>query len=171
MTDPAAAALPSFPYHPNPLATGSVVASDTECLCCGLQRGYVYVGPVYAVTDIGDELCPWCIADGSAAVRFAAQFTEVTGEAPTDVVRHVEHRTPGFSGWQQERWLTHCGDAATYLGRVGSRELAAHPDAGETLRETLGDTFYAALDAQGQPTAYLFRCRTCTRHLAYADFT
>ncbi|GAA3069926.1 CbrC family protein [Streptomyces glomeratus] len=172
MSDPATTAeLPSFPYHPDPLATGSVVAADTECLCCGLRRGYVYVGPVYAVADVRAELCPWCIADGSAAERFGAQFTEVTGEAPKSVVRTVERCTPGFSGWQQERWLTHCGDAAEYLGRAGAKELADHPEAAQSLRETLGETFFASLDADGQPTAYLFRCRSCAQHVAYADFT
>jgi uncharacterized protein CbrC (UPF0167 family) len=176
MTDPTAADLPSFPYHPDPVATGSVVPSDTECLSCGRRRGYVYAGPVYAVADIGHELCPWCIADGSAAERYEAFFTEVDGQVPMDVVRVVAQRTPGFSAWQQERWLTHCGDAALFLGRAGVPELEPYPDAMETLREdlgSLGDTeaFLAALDAEGQPTAYLFRCRHCERHLAYADFT
>ncbi|MGW1158509.1 CbrC family protein [Streptomyces sp. NPDC002513] len=171
MSDPVTVELPSFPYHPDPLATGSVVAADTECLCCGLRRGYVYVGPVYAVADIRAELCPWCIADGCAAERFGAQFTEVTGEAPQSVVVTVERRTPGFAGWQQERWLTHCGDAAAYLGRAGAGELADHPEAAQSLRDALGETFFASLDADGQPTAYLFRCRSCAQHLAYADFT
>ncbi|AJE41009.1 CbrC family protein [Streptomyces nodosus] len=172
MKDPVTTAeLPSFPYHPDPMATGSVVAGDTECLCCGQRRGYVYVGPVYAAADVRAELCPWCIADGCAAERFEAQFTEVTGEAPTSVIRTVEQRTPGFSGWQQERWLTHCGDAAAYLGRVGTEELARYPEAAQNLRATLGETFFASLDADGQPTAYLFRCRVCAGHLAYADFT
>jgi uncharacterized protein CbrC (UPF0167 family) len=29
----------------------------------------------------------------------------------------------------------------------------------------------AVLDKEGQPTAYLFRCRHCGTHLAYSDFT
>jgi uncharacterized protein len=28
-----------------------------------------------------------------------------------------------------------------------------------------------SLTKNGQPTAYLFRCRVCETHLAYADFT
>ncbi|MEF9906118.1 CbrC family protein [Streptomyces sp. P9-A2] len=31
--------LPGFPYRPDPLATGAVVASSTTCLCCGRARG------------------------------------------------------------------------------------------------------------------------------------
>ena len=33
------------------------------------------------------------------------------------------HRTPGYSGWQQEYWRAHCGDYCAYLGHVGAREL------------------------------------------------
>ncbi|MEU9398421.1 CbrC family protein [Streptomyces sp. SID4985] len=28
-----------------------------------------------------------------------------------------------------------------------------------------------ALDKDGQPSGYLFKCRTCGRYMAYADFT
>ncbi|WP_264169817.1 CbrC family protein [Burkholderia cepacia] len=41
--------LPAFRYHPDPLATGSVIRSDARCVCCGDARGYVYAGPVHAV--------------------------------------------------------------------------------------------------------------------------
>jgi uncharacterized protein CbrC (UPF0167 family) len=33
------------------------------------------------------------------------------------------------------------------------------------------EDFLAAFDVDGSPTAYLFECRTCGTHLAYADFT
>jgi uncharacterized protein CbrC (UPF0167 family) len=33
------------------------------------------------------------------------------------------------------------------------------------------ESVLASLDKDGQPTAYLFRCRACATHLAYADFT
>ncbi|MEU6253409.1 CbrC family protein [Streptomyces sp. NPDC047043] len=164
--------LPEFPYHPDPLATGCVRASDALCVCCGRRRGYIYPGPVYAVDDgLDDALCPWCLADGSAAERYEAQFTEVEGRVPMEIVRTVEQRTPGFAGWQQERRLTHCDDAAVFLGRAGARELRPYPDALEHLAEEFDETFLTALDADDQPTAYLFRCRHCARHLAYADFT
>lgn len=171
MTDFGPPPLPAFPYHPDPLATGSVVRSDAPCVCCDRRRGYVYTGPVYAVADLGRALCPWCLADGSAAERYEAQFTEVDGEVPMDVVRAVEQRTPGFAGWQQERWLTHCGDAAVFLGRAGVRELEPYADVLESLAADFGESFLSALDAEGQPTAYLFRCWHCARHLAYADCT
>ncbi|WP_412524086.1 CbrC family protein [Burkholderia sp. S-53] len=45
--------LPAFRYHPDPLATGSVIRSDARCVCCGDARGYVCAGPVHAVVGRG----------------------------------------------------------------------------------------------------------------------
>jgi uncharacterized protein CbrC (UPF0167 family) len=170
--------LPTFPYHPDPVATGSVVASDAVCYCCDRARGYLYTGPVYAVEKLRNRLCPWCIADGGAADRFEALFTDVLDDVPRDRLFAITQRTPGFTGWQQEHWLVHCGDGAAFLGRVGAAELAAHPDALASLRQELAGRpepqaarFLDALSGDGGPTAYLFRCRTCGTHLAYADAT
>ncbi|MFF3334067.1 CbrC family protein [Streptomyces sp. NPDC002888] len=178
MTEP----LPGFPYHPDPLATGSVVAADAVCACCGKARGHVYVGPVYAVEEPGGRLCPWCIADGSAAATYEAQFCggAVGDDVPREVLSAIAERTPGFSGWQEAQWLLHCGDGAAFLGRVGAAELADHPDAVEAMRQEMSgwgrpaertEHYLGALDKDDQPTAYLFRCRVCAAHLAYSDFT
>src|SRR5437867_1874998 len=130
--------LPTFKYHPDPLATGSIERSEVECVCCGRERGYVYTGPVYSKEELLDRICPWCIADGSAHTKFDAEFTDAEGigeyspepAVPREVIEEVVFRTPGFSGWQQERWLACCGDAAAYLGRAGRQELEVQwPDA------------------------------------------
>jgi uncharacterized protein CbrC (UPF0167 family) len=175
--------LPEFPYHPDPLATGSVIGSDAECLCCGRPRGYVYSGPAYAERSIERRrLCPWCIADGSATQRFGATFNDAgagaPGEVPGAVIEEITRRTPGYVAWRQERWLFHCGDGAAFLGAVGAKEISDHPDALEMLRrEHEGrpaqqvENYLAALDKDGRPTAYLFRCRSCAAHLAYSDST
>jgi uncharacterized protein CbrC (UPF0167 family) len=175
--------LPEFRYHPDPLATGAVKASDEQCVCCGRARGFIYAGPVYAVDELDECLCPWCIADGSAAERFDAQYTDVLDlpdDVPAAVVDEVLRRTPGFGGWQQERWLFHCGDAAAFLGVVGRAELEPYPGALDAIRGEQREygasaeeieEYVAALDKDGQPTAYLFECRRCGVHLAYSDFT
>lgn len=115
----------------------------------------------------------WCIADGSAAEQFDAEFTDVgwgvPPEVPDAVLQEVATRTPGFSGWQQEHWLYHCGDAAAFLGRVGWTGLQPHPDAIESLQQEQSADALMALDVDGAATAYLFRCRHCGRHIAYAD--
>src|SRR5271166_4070637 len=106
--------LPFFKYHPHPLATGSVIASDDLCDCCKEARGYLYVGPVYGEEEVA-HLCPWCIVDGTAHARFGISFADEAGigcygdwdAVPQAVIDTVAYRTPGFSGWQQERWWTH----------------------------------------------------------------
>ncbi len=50
-------ALPSFRYHPDPLATGSIEASETICAGCGQARGYVYVGASYGEDEYVDCTC------------------------------------------------------------------------------------------------------------------
>ena len=173
--------LPEFPYHPDPLTTGFVEMSNAACLACERVRGFIYTGPVFAVEELQESLCPWCIADGSAATRFDATFTDdvpVPDDVPGEVVTLVTTRTPGFGGWQQEHWLYHCGDGAAFLGVAGWPELERHPAALDSLRhESAGfgwspqqiEEYLRALDKDGSPAAYLFKCRHCGTDLAYSD--
>jgi hypothetical protein len=176
--------LPSFRYHPDPIASGSVVESTTLCRCCQRVRGFVYVGPVFAHDEIVDDLCPWCIADRSAAAAFGAQFTDVDWGVPDDVpaelVAEVAERTPGFTGWQQEHWLYHCGAPAAFLGRVGFEELSRLPDALDMVTHENDGYGWSpdqsaehvrSLHPDGDATAYLFRCLACGTHLAYTDMS
>ena len=173
---------PIFRYHPDPIATGSVVLSPQPCGCCGLVRGYLYVGPIYSAVYDGEPICPECVGDGTAAARFQAEFTDagwgVPEDVPDSVLDDLCHRTPSFSAWQQDHWLYHCGDACAYLGRVGRVELEGHPDALDMLiheSDGIGWTpeqsrrFVDSLAADGEATAHLFRCLTCGSHLAYSD--
>jgi len=121
--------LPAFRYHPNPVATGSVLEPDVRCVCCAEGPRAVHVGPIYAVEDYEEQIYPWCIADGSAREKldvFVAD-EEGIGSRPRwdDVPEEVAYRTPKFSGWQQELWWTPCGDGGAYLGPAGRRELEA----------------------------------------------
>ena len=177
--------LPTFQYHPDPVATGHVEASDAHCACCGEARGWVYTGPVYAEEELDEALCPWCIANGAAHAQFDATFTDEAGiggygnwaPVAAEVVAEVAQRTPGFSGWQQERWWTHCGDAAAFIGRMGRAELNALGS--EALAAVQADAgladgsewprFLAALNRDGSPTAYLFRCLHCGVLGGYQD--
>lgn len=173
--------LPTFGYHPDPVATGAFERIDRRCRVCGDRRGWAYVLGAYGPEDLRDSVCPWCIADGSAAERCGVRFT-VVDDAPAglspEVVTELETRTPGFSGWQQERWLFHCNDGAAFLGAVGWESLEEHPDALAAVRSQVAgwglepvdvDALVGSLDVDGSATAYLFRCRHCATHLAYAD--
>jgi uncharacterized protein CbrC (UPF0167 family) len=177
--------FPEFIYHPNPIETGSVIESDLVCKCCGKERGYIYVGPVYCEDELEESICPWCIADGSAHEKFDASFTDEEGvggygdwdSVPEEAIEAVAYRTPGFSGWQQEQWWTHCGDAAAFVGRAGCKELQSFgQEAVAAIRESTGlsegqrwNEFFSALDKEGSPTAYIFRCIKCGALGGYQD--
>jgi uncharacterized protein CbrC (UPF0167 family) len=175
--------LPDFKYHPFPLETGAITASDDICQCCGRLRGYIYSGPVYAEDEV-DGICPWCIADGSAARKFQAEFTDAVGigdfgtwgKVSSLVADEVSHRTPGFAGWQQERWWVHCNDAAAFLGPAGRKEIEEYgPDLVAALKRESGTSdaswpdYLAAMKADGSPTAYVFRCLHCGKLGGYSD--
>jgi len=85
--------LPKFIYHTDPIATGSVKSSDRQCRCCEQKRGYIYTASVYAKDLLGDELCPWCIADGSAAAKYDAIFSDdqplIEAGLPNSVIEEV----------------------------------------------------------------------------------
>jgi len=176
--------LPTFRYHPDPLETGSIGTGEAACQVCDAERGYLYAGPFYSALVDEPSICPWCIADGSAAAALEGEFTDVglegPGDVPDEVLSELACRTPGFSGWQQEHWLFHCDDAAAFLGPAGRVELAAHPDALEMLAHEHDPDGWpddqvaghlVALSRDGQPTAYLFTCLHCGAHLAYSDAT
>ena len=174
-------ALPKFKYHPDPVATGSIEAdTGATCSACGQARGYIY----FDQFEDDVRVCPWCIADGSANRKFDIEFNDggAMDDAPPSVMEEISCRTPGFGGWQQERWLTCCSDAAAFLGPVGAKELRRQfPEAIPAVREVLAADFevdgrelqeyFDALDREGQPTAYLFRCLHCGGYLGYVDMT
>ena len=176
--------LPAFRYHPDPIASGSIVASDASCACCGEARGFIYTGPTYCEAEVEDALCPWCIADGSAAKKLDADFTDSAcfpDEIARATVEEIALRTPGFSAWQQGKWLACCGDAAAFLEPVGHGEMRArYPQIEGALMmyivHELGISggaatrFLQSLDRDQGPTAYVFACRHCDSKPAYVDY-
>lgn len=176
--------FPEFRFHPDPVGSGSVITSERRCVCCGQARGWVYTGPVYATREAAEEaLCPWCIASGSAHQKFGAEFVDaeaLDAAVPADIVIEIAQRTPGFSSWQGERWLSCCGAPAAFVAPAGRPEISQRfprlpSDLMPTIVHELGISGGAArqlldsLDRDGGPTAYVFQCRTCSRHLAYID--
>lgn len=168
--------LPSFRYHPDPVSTGSVVASDGKCDVCGASRGALYRGPIYGRFTDRPVVCPWCIAEGSAAAGYDLKFTDVSqipADVPSDAVQTIVRRTPGYSAWQQEEWLYHCADGCEYLGDVGGQELVAfgrnaRAAAIDTIRRETWpktppdlDELVDELTRGGDIGVYLFRCLHC----------
>ncbi|MBK8270735.1 MAG: CbrC family protein [Planctomycetes bacterium] len=125
--------LPSFKYYPDPLTNKSIVKSRRACVCCKKSRGYIYAGPVYSEGSTTNAFAHGALRMGRHKKLDVTFFTEdgVGGNGdwvrvPRSVVQEITCRTPGFSGWQQEQWWTHCRDAGRYLGKAGLSELKSY---------------------------------------------
>jgi hypothetical protein len=170
--------LPVFKYHPDPVRTGSIEKKETGCPVCGQKRAYVYVGPFYSIED-AEGICPWCIADGSAAKKYDGEFQDSGSvEAPVDesALDELVHRTPGYLAWQQEQWLVHCGEPCIFTGYAGWKELQEMGiDVAEDLHRLSADygltmqEFCSGLANNGTFQGYLFQCGRCGKYRLTAD--
>lgn len=177
--------LPTFPYHPRPLTTGSVVRSSATCDACNTHRSYMYALPF--VTDSQIAICPWCIADGSVYERFGPivfNEMEVGGgiwcDVDDDTRMAVLGRTPGIPAWSVPHWPACCGDAAAYVGAAGQEEIVTrfpeaiadlkrYMDVGATMSESEWELFFEDFDLEGHLVAQVFRCTKCGLHTAFPD--
>ena len=90
--------LPKFAYHPNPIATESVISSDETCECCGTARGYVYCTTPYGEKEI-EFVCPWCIADGTASLKLRGEFSDSWPAVTAGVSKEMHRRSnPSYTG-------------------------------------------------------------------------
>ena len=126
-------ALPSFRYYADPVGEGVFVRSDATCDACGRARGWLADCVLYSAEVDGPAICPWCVADGTAARKWDGTFNEVFEAIATARSQEVCERTPGITTWQDWDWPCHCDDAMRYLGRPGEAELRARPAALENL--------------------------------------
>lgn len=119
--------LPIFKYFPNPIKLGSISKSNITCECCKTNRGYIYSASMYTSFNV-ENICPWCIADGTAAEKFSGTFNNFGCDIDSDIISHntteeVMKRTPGFSTYQEENWQTHCDDACELLGLATAKDF------------------------------------------------
>ena len=116
--------LPKFPYHRDPVGSESVRESDAKCDCCGKARGIMYDGVIYSVED-PQNICPWCIADGSAMEKydgsfFDAEFVDENFESVDVEPKYysdVFGKTIGFSTYNPIGWWVHCNQPAEFVTR------------------------------------------------------
>lgn len=173
--------LPTFKYHPDPIATGAIKKSEVLCECCGRARGFVYTSGLYCQEEV-EAICPWCIADGSAAEKFGGTFCDdfplTKAGLAKEIIDEVSHRTPGFNSWQQEVWLCCCNDACEFHGDLPAAELKtmdieAVSKAFQGKRPTVSqlENFRKHCRPGGNPAVYKWVCRHCGRSQLYADFT
>ncbi len=172
--------LPVYKYHPDPLSTGSVMESSALCRCCGKPRGYIYTANVYSTTELVNEICPWCIADGSAAKKFNATFVDDfflrKGKINESIILEVTQRTPGFHSWQSEIWLFHCNDACAFLGEASKDEVTSIVEnnlvvvGGENIEKDAMNTIARQYAPKDSPAFYKFICLHCSQSLFAMDF-
>jgi len=163
--------LPIFKYHPDPLATGAVKRSDVVCECCGQARGFVYTSHLYCAEEV-EAICPWCIADGSAAEKFRGMFCDdsplIEAGLSEDIIDEVCHRTPCFNSWQQQVWLSCCNDACEFHGDVPAAELVGMDNEavatafqGGRLSLSQVEKLKRYYRPGGNPAIYKWVCRHC----------
>jgi hypothetical protein len=141
----------------------------------------MYVGPIYsAEVDDGTEVCAWCIADGSAAAKWSAEFNDVFNRpqgVPSQVVETIKTRTPGYETWQGNRWLFSETDALIFIGEVVGADLLeegnqAKIDACNAALSNLNlpkDFSVSEVVKAGEPALYLFQDRATLAFRAYGD--
>lgn len=116
--------LPYFPYHRDPVASKSVRESDEPCECCGKARGIMYNGSIYSKKE-PDNICPWCIADGSAARKYNGDFFDAAFvdedfnnvEVAQKYYTEIFGKTIGFATYNPIGWWVHCDQPAEYVTR------------------------------------------------------
>jgi uncharacterized protein CbrC (UPF0167 family) len=172
--------LPVFKYHPDPIKTGMVVKTDKACECCGQVAGYTYAKKMYC-RQRPEVICPWCIADGSAAEKFSGSFAEGCSldniGLDDSILVELSTRNPGYISWQDMDWRACCGDACEFHGDETRAYLLGLDEAGlETLsketeftRDDLRDII-PHYQPGGSPAFYRFLCRHCGAIHHHADF-
>lgn len=171
--------LPIFKYHPDPIATGAIEKTKASCECCGKSRGFRATSTIYSIHEV-ETICPWCIADGSAAKTFDGSFSDshplLSDEIDKEIVKEVCERTPSFISWQQERWLSHCNDACEFHGDAEKSDLVDLQNknldqflANEYITAKVWSIILQSYDKGGDTAIYKFKCRVCGENQFYAD--
>ena len=117
--------LPKFKYHPDPLNTEAIIKKNIICSVCNQKQEYLYTGSFYSTKDV-ENICPWCISDGSASSKYDGQFLDSSSlekNSNEESIKELVYKTPSYSGWQQEVWLSHCDDYCAFIDYVGWNEI------------------------------------------------
>jgi uncharacterized protein CbrC (UPF0167 family) len=176
---------PKFKYSPNAYKINVLEKIEGTCSVCNQARTLKYTGSFYSV-DEPEYICPWCIADGSAAEKFDGQFSDAAGvekpngyeasqtlkEAFEEKIREVIQKTPGYISWQQEVWLSHCNEPCAFIDYADSEIIKPFIEELQDDIESLGferDMIENELSKEGSVVGYLFQCLHCGKHRLHVD--
>jgi uncharacterized protein CbrC (UPF0167 family) len=170
--------LPTFKYNAAPEEV--FVQSSNTCASCKKTRGYVYCGPIQTIDtndedDYFEQICPWCIADGTAHEQLSVIFVDST-------IEELAYRTPSYIAWQgEEFWMSCCDEDARYMGRAGRAELESFGQQALEffkdyyIKDFFGsaqdwdDYFLDCLGKDSDTTAYVFQCMKCGTFSGFVD--
>jgi len=182
--------LPFFKYHPDPIETMAFDHDEDEaviCDCCDKATVVYYTEPFEPLGSTMDDktlfLCPMCIKTGEASKKFKGKFQDPSLCEKVDDKAKLEelcYRTPGYLGYQPERWLAHCNDFCAFIDYIDDWEEIEELGIEAELAEDL--IAYAKLyevdveyikeylvDEDGEFAGYLFRCLHCGKHRLHID--
>lgn len=169
-------ALPEFRYHPDPESTGSIVRSGVTCSLCGRARGWVYRGSAYGIGDRSSKVCPWCIADGSAAATgtsFNDSYPLIDAGIAPEIAHQVSACTPGFSSFQEVWWESCHNDACAFVGALTADQMLRIP-ASERAELHLSDEMIEELrghEFESDYAVFGFECLHCSTMHGVADMS
>lgn len=182
--------LPHFLLHPNAYRLNLFAAEAGVCEVCEQPRDYKYTGVFYSQDEV-DYICPWCVADGSAAAKYSGQFNDAMGIEGTEFgaedadgevkvtwtlseadIKQVCQHTPAYSSWQQGQWLVCCGKPCAFIAYADSAMLA--PIWSEIEADVLAHGVPVPwvrehLRVDGDLAGYLFQCVACGKHRLHID--
>jgi uncharacterized protein CbrC (UPF0167 family) len=170
--------LPVFQYNPNALKLEIIRKEKTTCPVCNQVRDYVYEGPFYSIEEV-EGICPWCIKDGSASRKYDGSFQDDASCEPVgkeEYLIELTTKTPGYMGWQQEQWLSHCEDFCAFDNYVGWKEISHLKEELENdLNQIKSDYGFSQDELEnylvnnGGMQGYLFKCLHCGKHRLTVD--
>ena len=177
--------LPKFRYSPNAYQINVFKEAEGICSVCNQSRNIRYESSFYCIEE-PDYICPWCIADGSAARKYNGAFNDDAGiEVPPgygtddEITRSFEEkllvvaeRTPSYVSWQQEVWLSHCNEPCAFIGYADNEIIKPILHELEADIENTGydkDLIKEHLSKEGSLVGYLFKCFHCGVHRLHVD--
>jgi uncharacterized protein len=176
--------LPKFKYSPNAFNLDLFEKEDGICSVCNEERKIKYTSSFYSVEE-PEYICPWCIADGKASEKYNGEFNDycgIEGVSPDpndtestilkELLLEITNKTPSYTSWQQEVWLTHCDEPCAFIGYADTKTIEPII---EELNDDIENNGYDPefvrehLSKDGSLVGYLFQCVNCGQHRLHVD--
>jgi uncharacterized protein CbrC (UPF0167 family) len=161
----------SFPYHPFPIADGTLTVAEAECEICGkktdLYYSDTYEDPEAIFAEKTRKICPKCVVENQEDLfrnlgKEYRIFDGKNGVFRGNLPFYINGRDTSF-------WANHCDAPAVYLGNLEPEDLT--PDVMEELEKNwnwllnaYGETDPGATLGRfdrGELICHLFRCKEC----------